>query len=285
MPLRYTTDIWREILLKLDSFADVLAVAQSYPAFAVLLKDPSFLRVWLNSATPRVPYEFGAVEQLPYAYGDWTMAYVLPQYRNPSLRFQVEFLLGKGCSADVPRDGKILRCGLKAGFSTRDEHTFSFDLLKEGWKICKQCLGRKVIFLDDVDSLLFLKTFSKVFPSNDVEFPEPPRKVFRHLEKRYSYLRMDEVDQYIRTRSAGLFESFATWKAGVIAKRGSTSELTIRALQHGARGFLELPGGPVRTRIAMEIAGQQIREYQHNMINFQARNHPDMARVGPVHSF
>lgn len=280
MALEYPTDIWREILLNLDSVSDLLSVAQSHPSFLYLLSDSSFLHLWLNLATPKVMHEFGAIGHQNYMYGDWMIKYVMPRHENPTARFKLEFLLGRGCSADVIRNGKVVRCGFKAGYSSRDEHTFSFDLLKlEGWKICKQCLSQQVIFLHDTDSMIFLDTFTKIFTSSAADFPEPQSRVFQHLGNQFAYLKLADIDSFIRDRSAGLFQSFAIWKSGVLAKRGSTSELTIRALQHGARGFLELPAGPIRTQIAMEIADQQIREYQHNMLKFEHRQHPDLARV------
>lgn len=289
MALPYPLDVWREIFLCIDNYPDLLAISQSHPSFAVLINEPWFLRAWLNKAKSKVPNEFGDVGQMAYAYGDWTMKYILPKHQNASLRFKVEYLLARGCSANVITNGKSSRCGGKAGLSFRDEHTFSFDLLRAGKKICKRCLLKEIIFVDDEESLAYFSTFLKIYPPVSVHtlttlVPSgarvlPAVQEFRHLEKRHSYYRLEDIDSFIEYRSAGLFKNFLSWRIGVVAKRGSNSELTIRALQHGARGFLELPGGPGRTRIAMEIAYQSIKEYEHNMLLFQLRNHPDIVRL------
>lgn len=282
MALDYPSDVWREVLLAVTTPGDLLSLIQSYPSFAELLADRSFVRQWLNGASPRVQYEFGDVGGA-YNYGDWIVNFVWPRYPRASLRFLIECILAKGCNAPRLKEGKQIRCGRKAGFSTRDDATFSFDLLKDhGWKICKQCLSSRVIMLDDYASLAYLSTFTKVFPSDHSRKLNFAARQFRHLDFTYSYYTVSEVDQYIEQRSSGLFRSFSAWRAGVIAKRGSTSELQIRALQHGARGFLELPGGPGRTRIALEIAEQSIKEYRHSMMKFVISNHPDLTRLNLV---
>lgn len=282
MALEYPSDVWREILLAVPTSNDLLSLIQSDPSFAELLADRSFLRQWLNRASPRVKYEFGDVGRA-YDYGDWLVNFILPKYPHASLRYKIESILAKGCNASRLNAGKQVRCGRKAGFSVRDDATFSFDLLQEhGWKICKECLSSRVIMLDDYASLAYLSTFTKIFPVDQLSNSPVVVRRFRHLDVVSSYYTLSDLDQYIETRSSGMFRSFNAWRAGVIAKRGSTSELQIRALQHGARGFLELPGGPGRTQIALEIAEQSIKEYEHNMGKFVLSNHPDLARLSLI---
>lgn len=282
MAMERPSDVWREIILAVSSYADLLALVDSHPSFAQLLGDDSLLRSWLNKAPPRVRYEFGDIGRA-YTYGDWTFDYVLPHFENCTLRYKIESLLARGCNASVTKNGKFERCGRRGGFSSRDEATFPFDLLRSnGWKACSSCLRHMIVKTDDRDSLAYLSTFTKIFPSTQVMTTngiDLPLRHFRHLDQCYPYYKMSDVDALIERESSGLFTSFSAWKAGVIAKRGSTSELQISSLQHSARG-LALPGGPGRTQIALEIARQSIKEYEHRMNQFVLAQHPDLPRLG-----
>lgn len=280
MALTYTADIWREIILALDSQQDLVSLVDSHPSFGQLLEDRALLRKWLNNASAKVKYEFGDIGR-PYTYGDWTVDYLLPCYKNGTIRYSIESLLARGCNASVLKDDKVQRCGRTAGYSRWNDVIFPFDLLRvHGWKVCKACLDTLVIDTQDTETMAFLTTFMKVFPSTDHERSRSLHlRTYEHLGQHHTYYKLSDVDEFIQRESSGLFTSFTIWKSGVIAKRGSTSELQISALLHSARG-LALPGGPGRTQIALEIARQSIKEYEHRMNQFILMNHPDIRRLG-----
>lgn len=280
MALQCPSDVWREIILSVRSHVDLMSLLSAHPSFGELMHDRLFLQQWLNLALPKIRYEFGDIG-VPYSYGDWTLRYLCHRFPDCTLRFKITSLLSKGCNASVIRHAKPERCGLKGAFSSREEATFPFDLLQaHGWKVCRSCLNSLIITLEDSSSISYLSTFSKIFPAKESSILKVlPIRHFRHTDRCYSYYLMSEVDEFIFKTSSGLFSNFSSWKAGVLAKRGSTSELQISALLHSARG-LALPGGPGRTQIALEIAYQSIKEYEHRMNQFVLAKHPDLPRLG-----